>query len=402
MGAVISQSVKAKLQTQTLAELLSDDEYVKDLQKLSPGLPDDAWRNLMVLLQETHADSPARRPMKRRMDSPADNRAKRPAKAVQSAITRKSTQKNVLKAVAPGTSTTRLGATTALSMMPITASQTAKSDATPGEDNQIGIIGKITKEEVSLSPEIAESFGMWKANPSAFLRKESLQTPSTAHEYYDYTLSLRDSTATDKVRWRFVTTAYYDVISKRSLSSSNAITKDALAFVVAIVCPSSSPDDQKKARQNVSTWAKAGAKYRALADATGGTWCYFLLPSIGESWAKYLKTDEIKAAGKLLVDLGIRDEAQRLDAMKLAETIATELMKPFKSVTAFQPHEQTILSNSLQKVNNGTRAVVASKNTAGSQIYNTSIPSRQRSQMDWVKSFTIRLPKPLFFSIKSF
>jgi hypothetical protein len=256
---------------------------VKDLQELSPGLPDKIRRNLIVLLQETHANSPTRRLRKRRTDSPADNPAKRPSKAVQSAITRESTQKNVPKAVAPGTSITGSSATTALSMMPSTAPETAKSDATPGEDNQIGRVWRITKEEVSLSPEIAESFGMWKANPSTFLRKESLQTPSTAQEYYDYTLSLGDSIAADKIRWRFMATTYYDVISKRSLSSSNAITKEAVAFVVAVVCPSSSLGDQKKAEYNVSTWAKAGAKYRALADAIGGTWCYFLFPSIGES-----------------------------------------------------------------------------------------------------------------------
>jgi hypothetical protein len=45
--------------------------------------------------------------------------------------------------------------------------------------------------------------------------------------------------------------------------------------------------------------------------------------------------------------------------MKLAEIIATELMEPFESVTPLQPHGQMILSTSLQKVTNGTRAVGA-------------------------------------------
>ncbi|KAI1576225.1 hypothetical protein PtrEW13061_010701 [Pyrenophora tritici-repentis] len=368
MGAAISQSVKSQLETKTLEELLSDDEYVKGLQELSSGLADNARKNLMMLSQKRHADSPAASP------------AKRPAKVVQSTIARKLTQKNLPKVAAAGTSATTLGAVTALSMMSGTASPKALSDATPGEDKRIGRVWKIKKEEVSLPPEIAGSFEMWKADPSAFLRNGSLQIPSSPREYYDYTLSLRDSIAINRVRWRFITTAYHDVISDLSRSSRYTITKEAVDFVVAVVCPSSFLDRQTEAKNNIVIWAKEGAKYRALADAIGGTWCYFFLPSIGESnWTKVLTGNEIKAAGKLLVDLGIHEEAQRLDAVELAGTIATILRKPFESIVPFQAHGQMIPSNLLQKATNGARAVDAYENTAESQIYEASIPDRQWS-----------------------
>ncbi|KAF1354410.1 hypothetical protein EJ07DRAFT_158562 [Lizonia empirigonia] len=402
--------------------------YVKGLQELSSGLGDNARKNLMMLSPKRHADSPA--------DSPDKRPAKRPAKVVQSTIARKSMQKNLPKVAAAGTSTTTLGTVTALSMMSGTASQTASSDATPGEDKRIGRVWKIKKEEVSLPPEIAGSFEMWKTDPSAFLQNGSLQIPSSPQEYYDYTLSLRGSIAINKIRLRFITTAYYDVISNLSRSSRYTITKEAVAFVVAVVCPPSFLGCRIEAENNIITWAKEGAKYRALADAIGGTWSYFFLPSIGESnWTTVLNKDEIEAAGKLLVDLGIHEEAKRLDAVELAGTIATILRKPFESIVPLQAHGQMVLSTSLQKATNSARAVDAYKNPAGSQIYEVSIPDRQCSvretgtnpcimspfehriyssetlvpemlhnitQRDRPTSLPIRFPKPLFSSIKSF
>ncbi|KAK1907857.1 hypothetical protein P3342_006187 [Pyrenophora teres f. teres] len=243
-------------------------------------------------------------------------------------------------------------------MMSGTASQTALLDATPGEEKRIGRVWKIKKEEVALPPEIAGSFETWKADPSAFLRTGSLQIPSSPREYYDYTLSLRDSIATNRIRWRFITTAYYDVISDLSQSSRCSITKDAVAFVVAAVYPSPVLCRQKEAEKNITSWAKEGAKYRALADVIGGTWCYFFLPSIGESnWTNVLTKNEIRTAGKLLIDLGIHEEARRLDAVVLGQSIATILRKPFESAVPLQAHGQMVLSISLQKAANVARGV---------------------------------------------
>ncbi|KAF1366161.1 hypothetical protein EJ07DRAFT_150612 [Lizonia empirigonia] len=238
-----------------------------------------------------------------------------------------------------------------------TASRTALSDATPGEDGRIGRVWKIKKEDVVLPPEISESFETWKADPSAFLPNEGLQIPSSPREHYDYTLSLRNSIVVNRIRWRFITTAYYDVISDLSTSTRCSITKEAVAYVVAVVCSSSSYH-REEVENNITIWAKEGAKYRALAEAIGGTWCYFFLPSIGESnWTKVLTRHEIKAAGKLLVNLGIYREAQRLDAIDLGGSIATILRKPFESAVPLQAHGQMILSISPQKATNGATAV---------------------------------------------
>ena len=67
----------------------------------------------------------------------------------------------------------------------------------------------------------------------------------------------------------------------RSHSKNRAITKDAVAFVVAVIHESSS-QEKKEVERDVMKWAKDGGRYRALADKLGGTWCYFFFPDISE------------------------------------------------------------------------------------------------------------------------
>lgn len=157
----------------------------------------------------------------------------------------------------------------------------ALSFAALGEDHRIRPLWEIKEEEVALPSEIAEPFERWKVDPAAFLLSDSSQVPSSLKEHYDYALSVRTSTVSNKILWRFVTTAYYDVISALSQSDRYPITKEAAAFVVAVICDSLSYDREAVERDIIS-WAKDGAKYRGLANKLGGLCWYFFYPNIGE------------------------------------------------------------------------------------------------------------------------
>ena len=180
------------------------------------------------------------RPAKRPAESPGGNTAKRPERVAHSTNAGTLRQKKVLTIVAADANITMLSVAGVPSIMPATASQTDISDSPSCEDRQIERMWKITKEDVVLPPEIAASFEMRKVNPSAFLRIENSQTPSSLLEHYDYTVSLRDSIITNRIQWRFITTAYYDVMSDLSSSSRHSITKAAVGFVVAVICSLSS------------------------------------------------------------------------------------------------------------------------------------------------------------------
>jgi hypothetical protein len=193
------------------------------------------------------------------------------------------------EAAAPGTNTTTPGAATALSTASGAASLTnaaslgerALSNAALGEDHRIRPLWEIKEEEVVLPSEIAEPFERWKADPSAFLRSDSSQVPSSLKEHYEYALSVRTSTVSNKILWRFITTVYYDVISALSQSDRYSIAKEAVVFVVAVICESPSYNREAVERDIIS-WAKDGAKYRALANKLGGLCCYFFYPNISE------------------------------------------------------------------------------------------------------------------------
>jgi hypothetical protein len=158
---------------------------------------------------------------------------------------------------------------------------TSGADAALVENLRTRQLWKLKKEQVALPSEIAESFGEWRADPTAFLRISSSQVPSSLKEYYDYALSMRISTISNTILWRFITTVYYDVISALSQSDRCSITKEAVAFAVAVICKSPSYD-REKVEKNIIRWAKDGAKYRALANKLGGLCCYFFYPNISE------------------------------------------------------------------------------------------------------------------------
>ena len=92
---------------------------------------------------------------------------------------------------------------------------------------------------------------------------------------------MRTSTVSNKILWRFITTAYYDVISALSQSDRYSITKEAVEFVVAVICESPLYD-QEAVERDIISWAKVGAKYRGLANKVGGLCCYFFYPNISE------------------------------------------------------------------------------------------------------------------------
>jgi hypothetical protein len=195
------------------------------------------------------------------------------------------------EAAAAGTNDATSGAATALSTTSKVASpivsallgERASSIATLGENNRTQPLWEVKDEEVALPSEIADSFERWKADPSIFLRGDSSQAPSSLPEHYNYALSVRTSAVSNKILWRFITTAYYDVISARSQSDRYSITKEAVAFAVAVICKSSSYE-REVVEANLINWAKDGAKNRALADKLGGTGCYFYYPQHLSEW----------------------------------------------------------------------------------------------------------------------
>lgn len=249
-----------------------------------------------------------------------------------------SPQEGVLQeAATAGTNTTTPGTAAALSTALGTASlrkrpvmNTASlgkrtlSNAVSGEDHRLRPLWEIKEEEVALPLEIAELFKRWKADPLSFLRSDSSRVPSSLKEHYDYTLSARTSTISTKILWRFITTAYYDIISALSQSDRYSITKDAVAFVVAAICRFNLYD-RGAVESNIISWAKDGAKYRALATKVAGPCCYFFYPDISEwmsvyvpamnslsnrsSWIKYLPQNVYNKAAKLLLGFGIFEKA---------------------------------------------------------------------------------------------
>jgi hypothetical protein len=188
-------------------------------------------------------------------------------------------------------STTSSGADTVLLTTSDVASPTfsallgerASPVAASGEYDRTQHLWEVKEHEVALPSEIADSFERWKADPSVFLRSDSSEAPTSLTEHYNYALSVRTSAVSNKILWRFITTAYYDVTSARSHSDRYPITKEAVAFAVAVICESSSYE-REVVEANLINWARDGAKNRALADKLGGTGCYFYYPQHLSEW----------------------------------------------------------------------------------------------------------------------
>jgi hypothetical protein len=188
-------------------------------------------------------------------------------------------------------STTSSGAATALSTASDVASPTVST--LPGENaspiaasdeyDRTQPLWAVKEDEVALPSEIVDSFESWKADPSVFLRSDSAQAPTSLMEHYNYALSVRTSAVSNRILWRFITTAYYDVISTRSPSDRYSVTKESVAFAVAVICKSSSYK-REVVEANLINWGKDGAKNRALADKLGGTGCYFYYPQYLSEW----------------------------------------------------------------------------------------------------------------------
>lgn len=133
--------------------------------------------------------------------------------------------------------------------------------------------------------EIKDAFEKWKLDHLVFLHRESssLGASSSPSEHYDYTRNVQASIASDRILRRFLTTVYYDIVSKHSQSDRTSITKDGVEFVAAVICNTGSYD-VKTVQEDVASWAKDGAKYRGLANSMGGLGCYFLLPGSLSEW----------------------------------------------------------------------------------------------------------------------
>ena len=259
------------------------------LQEAAPALDDNVREDLRKLL--THRATKRRFKRKKRPGSESQEDS-----SFQDATIGASAHENVLQeAAAAGTNPNASGAAIALSttVLPTTSDialptnsassdERALSSAASTDDIRIRPLWEIKKEDVALPSEIVDLFETWKADPTVFLRSASSPVPSSLAEHYQYALSVRASVAVNKILWRFITTIYYDIISERSLSERYSITKEAVAFVVAVICDSSPPHNREAVEKNIISWAKDGGKYRALADKMGGTCCYFFYPDISE------------------------------------------------------------------------------------------------------------------------
>ena len=133
-------------------------------------------------------------------------------------------------------------------------------------------------DEVKLPIDIVDLFNQWKAEPHTFLCTSALSIPSSLAEFYGHTCQVQSSLVSNEVVWRFVTTTYYDVMSALSISERYDITAEAVAFVAAFICDSSTKE-RDSVERNLSKWAKYGKRHRTLANSLGGTSCYFFYPS---------------------------------------------------------------------------------------------------------------------------
>lgn len=159
---------------------------------------------------------------------------------------------------------------------------TAGGDAASSDkDSRLRPLWELEEKDVALPSAIAESFEKWKADPTAFVCGDCSHLPSSPTEHYNYARRAQTSLTSSKILWRFVTTTYYDIISVRSQSERYTITKEVVAFVVAVICESSTYE-RETVEKNVIKWAKHGKKNRALANKLGGTACYFFYPDISD------------------------------------------------------------------------------------------------------------------------
>lgn len=183
------------------------------------------------------------------------------------------------------TNTTALSALLATSnkVLPTTSTSSGECvlpSAASVKDFRTRPLWEITEEDVALPSEVVDSFETWKVDPSAFLRSGSSQVPTSLTEHYDFALFVRSAAVSNKILWRFITTAYYDIISERS-PSDRYFTKKAVAFVVDVICKSPLYD-RKAVEDEIIGWAKEGARHRALANKLGGLCCYFFYPNVSE------------------------------------------------------------------------------------------------------------------------
>jgi hypothetical protein len=159
------------------------------------------------------------------------------------------------------------------------SSEDAATDATSSHKDRLQALWDIKETDVGLSPEIARSFEIWKADPSVFLCSTGRVPLSSTKAHYEYSKSMRASG--HKVLWRFVATTYYDIISACSQSDRYSITKTAAKSLVGSICEASSYK-QEDVEKDVTDWAKEGGMYRPLADLIGGLWSYFYYPGLSE------------------------------------------------------------------------------------------------------------------------
>ncbi|KAI0526164.1 hypothetical protein F5B22DRAFT_146038 [Xylaria bambusicola] len=268
MGAQVSAYVRLQLNSSTLEDLLSDDKFVGDLEQELVGLESKSQKNLEKLLKCCRSPN-----------------------------------------------------------------SSAKKD--PNDmSTKLRPLWEIRPEDVAIPSEIANAFKEWKLDHLAFLRRKfslGLQVPSSPDEHYCYTLNVQASLASDRILRRFLTTVYYDLISKHSQSDRNSITKVGVEFVAAVICRAGSYNNET-VQKYVSSWAKEGGKFHGLADAMDGLGCYFFLPVKVSDWIwlKYLTQEHHESAITLLRKHGIIEKAREQGAQSLATKIERSLRAPFE------------------------------------------------------------------------
>ena len=255
-------------------------------------LDDDVQDSLRKLLAKSHTKNQARKSANRPARKHTQNSTfERDATAVTSAY--HDIQEEAAAAGGSTTATTSYAAATVSGVPPL--SEKASLSAALLEDPRTQPLWNVQREDVTLPVALARSFERWKAEPLTFLQGESVPIPSSLKEHYDYALAVYTSTVSNKILWRFISTAYYDVISAHSRSERYSITKEAVAFVVSVVCESSFYDG-KVVEKDIISWAKDGARYRALADELEALsnesgvlanksdvlGCYFFFPELSE------------------------------------------------------------------------------------------------------------------------
>jgi hypothetical protein len=163
----------------------------------------------------------------------------------------------------------------------ISPSVSVSNEVTSSNSDRLQSLWALRKEDITLPLEIEELFAVWKSTPSAFLRGNEVQPPTSPNDHYRYARLVQSALAYNRILWRFVAITYFDIV--HSTSDRYDITKDAIAYVVNIIC-GSSRHDREEVETDIVSWAQEGRSYRSLVNKLGGSGCFFFYPTSISEW----------------------------------------------------------------------------------------------------------------------